>query len=141
MPDGRPVTEQIYIHSKVKRSNPIINLSQCIIIDDQKVLIGSANINDRSMMGTRDSEIAVLIEDQSPINIKVQYDEDEESFENDGKVKKKHRVRKVAKFAHELRKKIYSSFFGIEDDALLEDANSIELWTEISKNTAVRNGG
>jgi len=31
-----------------------------MIVDDQKVLIGSANINDRSMLGSRDSEIAVL---------------------------------------------------------------------------------
>jgi phospholipase D1/2 len=32
-----------------------------IIVDDQKAIIGSANINDRSMRGTRDSEIAVLV--------------------------------------------------------------------------------
>lgn len=30
-----------------------------MIIDDRKVIIGSANINDRSMNGNRDSEIAV----------------------------------------------------------------------------------
>ena len=35
-----------------------------MIIDDRIALIGSANINDRSMMGSRDSEIAVVIEDQ-----------------------------------------------------------------------------
>ena len=34
-----------------------------MIIDDKIVLCGSANINDRSMMGSRDSEIAVVIED------------------------------------------------------------------------------
>lgn len=34
-----------------------------MIIDDQKLIIGSANINDRSMLGDRDSEIAILIED------------------------------------------------------------------------------
>lgn len=31
-----------------------------MIIDDTKVIIGSANINDRSLNGNRDSEIAVI---------------------------------------------------------------------------------
>ncbi len=51
MPNGRLVTEQIYIHSKV------------MIVDDTTVIIGSANINDRSLNGDRDSEIAVIMED------------------------------------------------------------------------------
>ena len=38
-----------------------------MIVDDKIVLCGSANINDRSMMGSRDSEIAVVIEDQSKV--------------------------------------------------------------------------
>ena len=41
----------IYIHSK------------CMIVDDSIALIGSANINDRSLDGSRDSEIAIVIED------------------------------------------------------------------------------
>ncbi|PNI37345.1 PLD2 isoform 6, partial [Pan troglodytes] len=48
---GHPVSELIYIHSKV------------LIADDRTVIIGSANINDRSLLGKRDSELAVLIED------------------------------------------------------------------------------
>ena len=47
---GKPVTEMIYIHSKL------------MIVDDTKVILGSANINDRSMLGDRDSELAILIE-------------------------------------------------------------------------------
>lgn len=43
------MTEMIYIHSKM------------MIVDDRSVIVGSANINDRSMMGDRDSEIAALI--------------------------------------------------------------------------------
>ena len=43
-----PVTEMIYIHSKL------------MIVDDDIVIMGSANINDRSMQGSRDSEIAVI---------------------------------------------------------------------------------
>lgn len=44
------VTELIYVHSKL------------MIVDDRLVICGSANINDRSLLGKRDSEIAVLIE-------------------------------------------------------------------------------
>ncbi|XP_055697151.1 phospholipase D2 [Phlebotomus papatasi] len=48
----QPVTELIYVHSKL------------LIADDKVVICGSANINDRSMIGTRDSEIAVIITDE-----------------------------------------------------------------------------
>ncbi|TFJ98463.1 Phospholipase D2 [Platysternon megacephalum] len=48
---GTLLTELVYIHSKV------------LIADDRRVLIGSANINDRSLLGRRDSELAVLVED------------------------------------------------------------------------------
>lgn len=33
-----------------------------MIVDDRIVICGSANINDRSMLGKRDSEIAVIIQ-------------------------------------------------------------------------------
>ncbi len=46
---GQPVTEQIYVHSKL------------LIADDQVAVLGSANINDRSMLGDRDSELAAVI--------------------------------------------------------------------------------
>ena len=49
---GMPVTELIYIHSKL------------MIIDDKIVICGSANINDRSLLGSRDSEVALILEDQ-----------------------------------------------------------------------------
>ena len=39
------VTEQVYIHSKL------------MIVDDDIAILGSANINDRSMKGSRDSEV------------------------------------------------------------------------------------
>jgi len=49
---GRRVcTEQIYVHSKL------------LIVDDRHVIMGSANINDRSLDGGRDSEIAVMLMD------------------------------------------------------------------------------
>ena len=49
------VTEETYIHSKL------------MIVDDRVVLIGSANINDRSQNGDRDSETAIVIEDRDMI--------------------------------------------------------------------------
>src|SRR5690606_29901487 len=47
--NGRPVTEQIYVHSKL------------LIADDRVAILGSANINARSQLGDRDSELAVVI--------------------------------------------------------------------------------
>lgn len=47
-----PVTEVVYVHSKV------------MIIDDDEMIIGSANINDRSMIGEHDSEIAMVLSDK-----------------------------------------------------------------------------
>ncbi|CAL8285496.1 unnamed protein product [Lota lota] len=49
------VTELIYVHSKM------------LIADDNTVIIGSANINDRSMLGKRDSEVAVIIQDSEMV--------------------------------------------------------------------------
>ena len=34
-----------------------------MIVDDRICLIGSANINDRSLLGNRDSELGIIIED------------------------------------------------------------------------------
>ena len=38
--------------------------SKLLLVDDNKVIIGSSNINDRSMLGNRDSEVAVVLADQ-----------------------------------------------------------------------------
>lgn len=54
-----PLTEIIYIHSKL------------LIVDDRIALIGSANINDRSLLGSRDTELAVIIEDDQRIEVKA----------------------------------------------------------------------
>ncbi|XP_050681584.1 phospholipase D2 isoform X1 [Leptidea sinapis] len=51
--DGEPLTELVYVHSKL------------LLADDRYLVCGSANINDRSMLGIRDSEIAVLLQDES----------------------------------------------------------------------------
>ncbi len=49
--NNKVVCEQIYVHCKL------------LIVDDRVVIVGSANINDRSMLGLRDSEVAIRIED------------------------------------------------------------------------------
>lgn len=38
-----------------------------MIADDRIVICGSANLNDRSQLGTHDSEIAILIDDPTPV--------------------------------------------------------------------------
>lgn len=53
--EGKLITELIYVHSKL------------MIVDDNTVIIGSANINDRSMLGKRDSEMAVLVQDTETV--------------------------------------------------------------------------
>ncbi len=75
---GKLVQEIIYVHSKL------------MIVDDKYVICGSANINDRSLLGKRDSEIACVIKD-------------EEYFESVLDSKKS----KVGRYAHTLRKKIF----------------------------------
>lgn len=82
----RYVTEQIYVHSKL------------MIVDDMYALLGSANINDRSLLGERDSEIAVLI-----------MDGDSSRADINGKGSQ----RPVRAFAHELRKSVWRKIFGI----------------------------
>ena len=49
--EALPMTSQIYVHSKL------------MVIDDVTAILGSANVNDRSMMGNRDSELGVVITD------------------------------------------------------------------------------
>ncbi|KAJ5263900.1 hypothetical protein N7478_011505 [Penicillium angulare] len=46
------VQEELYVHGKV------------CIVDDRIVICGSANINDRSQLGSHDSELAIVMEDQ-----------------------------------------------------------------------------
>lgn len=42
--------------------------SKIMIVDDRHVIIGSANINDRSLLGSRDSEIAVVVTDTTSVD-------------------------------------------------------------------------
>ncbi|OOF93656.1 hypothetical protein ASPCADRAFT_517182 [Aspergillus carbonarius ITEM 5010] len=53
------VTEELYVHSKV------------MIADDRVAIVGSANLNDRSQLGTHDSEIAIIVEDYTPVHSRM----------------------------------------------------------------------
>ena len=53
------VHDQVYVHDKL------------LCVDDRILIVGSANINDRSMLGERDSEVAVRIEDEEHLTIKM----------------------------------------------------------------------
>lgn len=77
-------TEIIYVHSKL------------MIVDDRLTIIGSANINDRSMLGERDSEIAVIVEDVDMVDGKM----------ND-------HPWQVGKFSHNLRCHLHKEHLGL----------------------------
>ncbi|WP_334321606.1 hypothetical protein [Gilliamella apicola] len=81
----RTVTEQIYVHSKLT------------IVDDLYVLVGSANINDRSLLGGRDSELAALIVDNDTKIVTCS--------ERGIKIP-------VRAFAYQLRKQIWQGLYG-----------------------------
>lgn len=83
--DGRVVTEQIYVHSKL------------LIADDRVAILGSANINDRSLEGSRDSELAVIVRGRTPIDVAL-----------DGKC-----MARVSKTVHELRVALWKKHFGL----------------------------
>ncbi|KAJ3211472.1 hypothetical protein HK099_007999, partial [Clydaea vesicula] len=78
------VTELLYIHSKL------------MIVDDRIVIIGSANLNDRSQCGDRDSEIAMKIEDPEMIKSRM----NGEDYQ-------------VSKFATTFRRQIFREHLGL----------------------------
>ncbi|GBC05685.1 hypothetical protein RclHR1_06370012 [Rhizophagus clarus] len=77
-------TEEIYIHSKL------------MIVDDRYVIIGSANLNDRSQLGNRDSEIAIVIKDNKKVDIRM-----------NGK------PYQASKFAYTLRSTLFKEHLGL----------------------------
>ncbi|KAL1919177.1 uncharacterized protein VTP21DRAFT_2559 [Calcarisporiella thermophila] len=89
---GQYVTEQVYVHTKL------------MIVDDRTVIIGSANINERSLRGDRDSEIAAIVRDTDQID----------SYMN-GK------PFKVGRFAYTLRKRLMMEHLGLDVDSLGEE--------------------
>lgn len=79
-----------------------------MIVDDTSLVLGSANINDRSMLGSRDSELGVCIE--GPVD----------SFVPAGSFGSVGVSSKVAEF----RKRIFEEHYGM----VIEDPASEETW-------------
>ncbi|WWD04615.1 hypothetical protein V865_002686 [Kwoniella europaea PYCC6329] len=106
---GVLTTEQVYIHGKT------------MIVDDRLVLCGSANINERSQRGDRDSELLAVIRDTDMI---------------DGTMAGQ--PFKVGRFAHTLRVRLMREHVGVDVDSIDEDqlmsrepvadADEIETW-------------
>lgn len=95
------VTEQLYIHAKT------------IIVDDRVALIGSANINERSMLGTRDSECAAIVRDTDMISSTM----GGEPYE-------------VGRFAHTLRMRLMREHLGLDVDEILEQERQQDMERE-----------
>jgi phospholipase D1/2 len=91
-PNGILVTEQLYIHAKA------------MIVDDRVAIIGSANINERSMLGSRDSEIAAIVRDTDMVPSVMAG-----------------RPYMVAKFAHCFRMRLMREHLGIDVDQICEE--------------------
>lgn len=108
MPNNQPATEIIYVHSKM------------MIVDDKAAIIGSANINDRSMMGSRDSELAVVVIDNKELKIMVD-----------------DKICNVREFAHSLRITCWSQIFGLDNAIDAMDPLSAELWDSINARVEV----
>uniref|UniRef100_A0AAY4F0H0 Phospholipase n=1 Tax=Denticeps clupeoides TaxID=299321 RepID=A0AAY4F0H0_9TELE len=110
--EGKLVTELIYVHSKM------------LIADDNTVIIGSANINDRSMLGSRDSEVAVIYEDIETVQSLM----DGEEYQ-------------AGKFGLQLRLECFSMILGANTDPSIEvkDPISDQFYKEVWMATAARN--
>jgi phospholipase D1/2 len=80
------VTEQIYIHSKL------------LIVDDAVAIVGSANINDRSLTGNGDTEIAAVVVDTEGVELR---DLGSPTL-----------TVQTRKFARELRRQLWEKHFG-----------------------------
>eukprot|EP01004_Peranema_trichophorum_P004597 NODE_350_length_2900_cov_47.481095_g298_i0.p1 GENE.NODE_350_length_2900_cov_47.481095_g298_i0~~NODE_350_length_2900_cov_47.481095_g298_i0.p1 ORF type:complete len:896 (+),score=193.41 NODE_350_length_2900_cov_47.481095_g298_i0:228-2690(+) len=105
--EGQPIAEQIYVHSKL------------MIVDDTVIICGSANINDRSMLGDRDSEIAVVMEPGDTVTSTM-----------DGQ------LQEVGSLAHYLRCKLWAEHLGLlSEDGELTDEVRNKLSDPICKET------
>ncbi|KAI0900153.1 phospholipase D/nuclease [Annulohypoxylon nitens] len=96
------VSEELYIHSKV------------LIADDRLVICGSANLNDRSQLGTHDSEIAVVIEDPEPVD----------SMMNG-------RPYTASRFATSLRRQLWRKHLGLLPDQRWDEPTA--NWTPVDR--------
>jgi len=91
------VTEQLYIHAK------------CMVVDDKIAIIGSANINERSMLGSRDSECAAVVRDTDMLWSTM----NGEPY-------------LVGRFPHTLRMRLMREHLGVDVDEVMEEERQEE---------------
>ncbi|XP_048236121.1 phospholipase D zeta 1 [Ricinus communis] len=108
---GGPVaTSQVYVHSKV------------MIVDDCVAVVGSSNINDRSLLGSRDSEIGVVIEDKEFVDSSMNGE-----------------PWKAGKFTYSLRCSLWSEHLGLSAGEINKISDPVaettyrDLWLAIAK--------
>ncbi|KAI4372290.1 hypothetical protein MLD38_010537 [Melastoma candidum] len=108
--NGPIATSQVYVHSKL------------LIVDDRISVIGSSNINDRSLLGSRDSEIAVVIEDKEFVDSTMNGE-----------------LWKAGKFSHSLRCSLWMEHLGLHPGEAhrvkdpLSDSTYRDLWLATAK--------
>lgn len=104
--NGTYHTSQIFIHSKI------------LIVDDRVSIISSANLNDRSLLGDRDSEIGVVV-----------WDDKDKLITMNGL------AYRATEFSHTLRLKLWNEHCGLPlDDKTMSDP----ITTESYRNTMIR---
>ena len=96
-PKNALVTEQLYIHAK------------CMVVDDRIAIIGSANINERSMLGNRDSECASVVRDTDMLWSTMNG-----------------QPYQVGRFPHSMRMRLMREHLGLDVDKIMEDAQAME---------------
>ncbi|CAF4325543.1 unnamed protein product, partial [Rotaria sp. Silwood2] len=108
---GKLVTEIIYVHSKL------------MIVDDRMSICGSANINDRSLQGSRDSEFCLFVNDTEMIDSQLNGQKQQ-----------------VGLFSSTWRKKLFRQMLGIknEEEMSVDDPCSDEFY-EYFRRTAKMN--
>lgn len=95
-----------------------------MIVDDTKLIMGSANLNDRSMLGYRDSELAILVE--GPLNLQINAKSDQKSYHF-----------KVNKSIYEFRMNLFERHFGLHKEELMAPHGPV-FWKQ-AINTAALN--
>jgi len=113
--NDKVVGSQIYVHSKI------------LIVDDELMIVGSQNINDRSLLGSRDSELAV----------KITNDKETEQVSFSGKISS------VSQIVRNFRKALWSEHLQIfPTDELYQkllDPTSDDCYNELWLNSAKKN--
>ena len=84
-----------------------------MIVDDKRCIIGSANINDRSLLGSRDSQLAVVIEEDNGIGLSDGYPRKKDIFD--------------------FRCEIFNEHFGLTKDETVR-INETRVWAKIIAN-------